>query len=368
MLKSESYTLISQEGDHYGFSVNRYSLTGDNFRSRSNQLEPTTSDSIILVLAHGVGLHKELWEPFLLDLQSMQSKNPSTRFGTSLVSEAWAVDCPSHGDSGILNEDKLIQLSDFESIIEYSRALTTLMESDFFPHPRSNRIVLVGHSGGTCGIILSASDCMKRWGFSLFHSIILLEPAVLATPSSSVEERSENWRAIGDVLTKLATQRRDKWPSKKEAYEWLRLRQPYSGWDPRALVRYVEHGLRPLPTLFYPEETTGWTLKCHKAFEIIPFSRSDETATSARILEDLHKQVPVHLVFGQDSPFRPIDEDIPLLTSKTGKNSDFASVTDIPNGKHFIVQEEPVASAEAVFNSLNTQGTGSDAVEHRSFL
>lgn len=49
---------------------------------------------------------KETWEPLLEDLRNLQLSNPSLR-ARGWMTEAWAVDCVSHGDSAILNEEKL---------------------------------------------------------------------------------------------------------------------------------------------------------------------------------------------------------------------------------------------------------------------
>ena len=61
----------------------------------------------------------------------------------------------------------------------------------------------------------------------------------------------------GPHASSFATNRRDIWPSREAAAEeWSRGRM-YKAWDPAVLAQYVEHGLRPTPTLLYPDAPEG---------------------------------------------------------------------------------------------------------------
>ncbi|KAL5495936.1 hypothetical protein ACEPAI_1400 [Sanghuangporus weigelae] len=335
VIRYEKYILSSQEGNCYHFSANKYHLVDEHaYTSRTHTTAPKP---VTLVLAHAVGLHKELWEPFLEDLKLLQAKSPCFR-KNGVVTEAWSVDCPSHGDAAILNEKRLVNDDTFHSSTEYVRSMMALLESSVFASARSRRLILAGHSGGACVAALVMHECICRWGISgtPFHSLVIIECPVVATPLSSLQERSDHWMALGGMLSKFANKRRDKWTSVKEAHEWFRRRSSYRDWDPRALRRYLEFGLRPLPTAFYPNETIGYTLKCHRSFESRPFGGRNETTTAGAVLEELHPFFPVHIIFGQLSPFRPPDDDIPLLTAQRGKNSFYASVTDIPDANHMV--------------------------------
>lgn len=55
------------------------------------------------------------------------------------------------------------------------------------------------------------------------------------------------------AFAKLSTTRRDIWPSRKAAVEKFRGNKFYQQWDPRVLEKWIEFGLRDLPTEQYPE-------------------------------------------------------------------------------------------------------------------
>ena len=64
--------------------------------SRSNGTQPLT-----LLLLHSTSFHKEIYEPVLETLFGM------TANGQFRIREAWAVDCPNHGESAALNSTLL---------------------------------------------------------------------------------------------------------------------------------------------------------------------------------------------------------------------------------------------------------------------
>lgn len=55
------------------------------------------------------------------------------------------------------------------------------------------------------------------------------------------------------AFAKLSTTRRDVWPSRKAASEKFRSNRLYQQWDPRVLEKWIEFGLRDLPTEQYPD-------------------------------------------------------------------------------------------------------------------
>jgi hypothetical protein len=50
-----------------------------------------------------MAIDKEQWEPMLETLFQLRSTKPSTQ----QIREAWCFDRQSHGDSGVLNQDRL---------------------------------------------------------------------------------------------------------------------------------------------------------------------------------------------------------------------------------------------------------------------
>lgn len=126
MISMEKHILSNWTGNRYQFVTNRYCLV------EPASLPKAAGIPVVLILAHGLGLRKssfsppismlmqqpepdkETWEPFLEDLKRLQENNADLR-ESGLVTEAWSIDCPSHGDSAILNDHTLVHDSSFHS-------------------------------------------------------------------------------------------------------------------------------------------------------------------------------------------------------------------------------------------------------------
>ena len=78
---------------------------------------------------------------------------------------------------------------------------------------------------------------------SLFTSLVLLEPYI----------QFNETRATGHSIVMGSLNRRDIWPSRGAAA--AAFRKGMKDWDPRVTERYIQHGLRELPTTLYPEES-----------------------------------------------------------------------------------------------------------------
>ncbi len=59
--------------------------------------------AMTLIVLHSTSFHKETWEPALEDLFALAAQPRST----ALIREAWAIDCPNHGEAGERNRDTL---------------------------------------------------------------------------------------------------------------------------------------------------------------------------------------------------------------------------------------------------------------------
>ncbi|KAH8108809.1 Alpha/beta hydrolase fold-1, partial [Phellopilus nigrolimitatus] len=293
---------------------------------------------------------KELYEPFLDDLKNLQTK--STHSLSIVATEAWAIDCPNHGDSALLNEKKLVSNNNrFTSCFDYAQSWLALMDSGLIQNIESRQIVFVGHSAGCVAAVLTVIEIIKRKRSKQISSLILLECPLLATPIATAEERNKKWKKQMPFYAKQLSAKMDKWPSRKDALEQIRVRMPFNTWDSRAMELFVEHGIRPLPTLFYPDDKTGVTLKCYKHHESIAFSTDSEILIMAKALPDLCKAMPVHLVFAETSFLRPSDEEISLLSARKGDK--YASVVFVRDAGHLIVQDAPSMTAKCVVSALN---------------
>jgi hypothetical protein len=64
-------------------------------------------DTVTIIALHSTSFHKETWEPTLEALFESVSAAGAGRKGKVRIREVWAVDCPNHGYSGILNREML---------------------------------------------------------------------------------------------------------------------------------------------------------------------------------------------------------------------------------------------------------------------
>ncbi|THH06482.1 hypothetical protein EW145_g4060 [Phellinidium pouzarii] len=366
-LKCTTHTLHIPEGEFFDVSVKHYGELDEGLASDSKAAR------VILFLAHGAGLHKELYEPFLSDLKVLQTKRGNSL--SKVVSDAWAIDCPNHGDSALLNEKKLLASNNrFTSPTDYAQAFLALMDSGLIPDVGSRPIVFVGHSAGTATVIFSAAEVIARRRPLQFASLILLEAPNIATPLASPEDVIAKWNEHCPFYVKVINAKKDKFPSKSAALAQLRTRLPYNTWDERALELHTnnkEHGLRSLPTMFYPEDKTGFTTKCYKLHESAAFSSDEDSLKLARTLPELCKVLPVHLVYAENSFLRPSHEEITLLS--TGKSAKYpcppyASVTLVPDAGHLIVQDAPSVTAECVLDAINLHSKGNETCGMRRLL
>jgi len=108
ILQSQSYVFDARPQYPLLVSVKRY---------WAQEFESTDPDAVTLVLAHATSFHKELWEPVLEDLYTQAVVSPGACSPVLNIRDAWAIDCPNHGESAVLNEETL--LSSHTPICEY---------------------------------------------------------------------------------------------------------------------------------------------------------------------------------------------------------------------------------------------------------
>lgn len=102
----------------------------------------------------------------------------------------------------------------------------------------------------------------------LLTSLVLLDPVILPP--------QENSRNTGINVARMSTWRREIWPSRDDAVRGFLRSRFYEAWDPRVLDRWLQHGLRDLPTALYPKTSQGdkrVTLRTTKHQELFTFLR-----------------------------------------------------------------------------------------------
>jgi len=73
-----------------------------------------------LIFLHSTSFHKESWEPALEDLFQLAAQ-PESKL---VIREAWAIDCPNHGESASLNHRALndLGLANCEEFLPFKRS------------------------------------------------------------------------------------------------------------------------------------------------------------------------------------------------------------------------------------------------------
>ncbi|KAJ5781451.1 uncharacterized protein N7518_009934 [Penicillium psychrosexuale] len=231
-----------------------------------DNLNPQPGDITILG-AHANGFPKELYEPLWEEIYARSKQNGMRIRGI------WMADVAQEGQSSVINEDSL---GNDPSWFDHPRDLLHLINVKRAEMPRP--IVGIGHSMGGAHL---AQLCLMHP--RLIHTLVLLDP-VIQRQTTQLDSLSLqiNKRVIAKT-TQLSTHRRDLWPSRQAAAESFRRSPFYQTWDPRVLSRWIEYGLRDLPTAIYPktptDKTTGppVTLRTTLHQEVFTFSRPNYT-------------------------------------------------------------------------------------------
>ncbi|KAI9758140.1 MAG: hypothetical protein M4579_003172 [Chaenotheca gracillima] len=242
-----------------------------------NNLNPKPGD-LTIVASPANGFPKELYEPLWDEIL-----HRATRSGFA-IRGIWIADPAHQGASGVLNENKV---GNDPSWFDHSRDLLHCINvfRDQMPRP----LVGIGHSMG--GTELTQ---LALYHPRLFTSLVLMDPVIMRNsdlnPSPSPPQAS--------------SYRRDFWPSRTEAEASFRKSKFYQRWDSRVLERWLQYGLRDLPTAIYPlkdgnDSANGErpvTLTTTKHQEVMTFLRRNwqgkDPATGKTIINrDTHADV-----------------------------------------------------------------------------
>ncbi|KAF7309567.1 AB hydrolase-1 domain-containing protein [Mycena indigotica] len=300
----------------------------------SSTTSSTETAGYTLVFAHATGFQKEQYEPTIEDLYRLLPPHV-------FIQEAWSVDAPNSGEAADLNEEYLRW--GYDSTFgwqEYARGLHALLtglgtgvDVDF----AKRRLILVGHSFGAVAQVLALT----------FQPQIQPEQLILLEITCY---RPEDPRSKVNYLAEGSEKRRDIWPSNEAALSQFQSRPPWKLWDPRALQLFVEHGLRPLPSIEYPDKQ-GVTLRCTRRQETATYRDPHGIATTYNTIGRLSKRVPIHLVYGSIANHipRPMIND--FLDNGIGREN-IASLRHIDGAGHLIIQTHPTECAGVILDIL----------------
>ncbi|CAG8983675.1 hypothetical protein HYALB_00004107 [Hymenoscyphus albidus] len=190
-------------------------------------------DFVIIVLTW---ISQEVYEPLFEEI---------VKLCPNKIRGIWIADCANQGLSGVVNEDLLgddslffFEWRNMASWFDHSRNLLGMV--NHFRERMIPPIFGIGHSMG-CAQLVRLSILHP----SLFYGMALVEPVKQkAFPPGPNPALFSNFR-------------RDIWPS-KEKFEASMIKNLFFGsLDARAMKKYLEFGVRPVPTNFYPVTGTA---------------------------------------------------------------------------------------------------------------
>ncbi|KAJ5086620.1 hypothetical protein NUU61_007927 [Penicillium alfredii] len=224
--------------------------------------DPQPGDVTILA-AHANGFPKELYEPLW---EEIHARSRACGFR---IRSIWMSDVAHQGQSSVINEDAL---GNDPSWFDHPRDLLHLVNVKRVEMPRP--IVGVGHSMGGAHLV-QLSLMHPR----LLHTLVLLDPVIQPHTTQLDPLSLEEKQRIIAKTTQLSTHRRDLWPSREAAAQSYQRSPFYRAWDPRVLARWVQHGLRELPTAIHPLDKQAAT------------TTTDPTNAPVTLRTPLHQEV-----------------------------------------------------------------------------
>ncbi|KAH8826959.1 Alpha/beta hydrolase fold-1 [Flagelloscypha sp. PMI_526] len=316
-----SETFVAQSTAKYPFTV-----FGTRYRS---SVSPTSG--VTLVFAHASATHKEIWEPLLNDLFTIDSKR-----GSPHILEAWSIDCPNHGESAVANEQchsrHLRSLGGWE----YPRAILHFLNSlpdgvNFY----DRNLILVGQSmGGNSVALVQFLDPRLK-----VQATILCDPAI-GLPSKAKFKMQQ-------MLAYFAWTKIDTWPNRKAARKNLGVTPGFKNWDPRVLDVFVAKGLRihPASSIPFPHTFNGVSLACTRPYEASVHHCNDHHEQAFDTLRQLYRTGKhIHLIMSAEDEFGG-------ATFKEGCGKGPRSAQWSHNGGHMFPQIAPMDTAQKILNT-----------------
>ncbi|KAG1818470.1 Alpha/beta hydrolase fold-1 [Suillus subaureus] len=296
---------------------------------------------LTLLFAHGVGAHKEHWEPMLRYLFSHQNLQQP-----SCIREAWCFDWLNHGDAAVINKAALERRPPGDvSIAEWAAAIASFVKSPFL---RGHRLVGLGHSAGSSAIILSTRAFPMR--NQPFVAVFLLEPSMLTRKlwmSHQMERETLMRKSISATL-----RRRSVFDTWEEAVSYYRNRKPWAGYDHEVFNVFTQYGFHSVGVQDGSKEETKVTLKCDLQHEALAYQDVESHFEATDQYTRLCRVVPVHIVFGTIHDYIPSYFQDCMTDISQGRSP--ASVKRVPGAGHGILQQAPEGLAKAVFIGLNS--------------
>lgn len=180
-------------------SRDKLKIVYDAYTQKASQNSKTVVNFVFL---HGSGMNRSVWEYYLADIIDNDS---GWSCGKILL-----IDQVNHGDSAILNRDKLGTIFDWS---DGARDVCKIAMDELYPKPANTINVVVGHSMGgfqalCCGVLYPG----------LFQLIITIEPVVLMKNISNPENIT---KVPGNFYDALSLKMRDSFKNDREYNDYM---------------------------------------------------------------------------------------------------------------------------------------------------
>ncbi|KAK9478210.1 Alpha/beta hydrolase family-domain-containing protein [Lipomyces japonicus] len=260
-----------------------------------------------LVLLHCTGGQKESWEGVINYLFNYSPSLP--------IREAVAFDWVNHGDSAVVNEDKLGYQANWT---DGSRDLLAVVAELQLPEP----IIAIGHSMGA-GQALFAAHIMPR----LFYGVIAVE--TVAVPFSEKARVT----TIAAQLAKLP----DEFSTRQEAVQMLNAVKT-KRFNKSIVNRVIDASIYEKGGRFFYKTTTVQETATYASASA---SLKEIFAALASVYE------PVLLIVGEKANWNE-----PTAIGKIQQQLPDSVTVTIPNAGHMLIQEKPDETAAAMVRYL----------------
>ncbi|KAJ7744286.1 Alpha/beta hydrolase fold-1 [Mycena maculata] len=283
--------------------------------------------SVCLVLLSGVGLTSDIWTPIVERLHNIQLQ------GRPFLESIWAVDRPSHGDSGVLNESALIGCQGLSPCAEYAAAFSAFLASPLLSSKERANLVIVSHSAGVAAPVYTYSECQLD---PPIRSLVLIEPTVFDSSDMGIFEQ---WIRRTEKFIKS---QKTAWTTIDEAMSTNKIWQKFHP-EVRTIIAN---------TFFRHTRGSDFSTKTSVAQEVSAFKEVALGIDIGQRLGSIIPKIPTHLIYGSRRDYWPKALDEAFFRLIHNHQHNFASVTPIAGESHFAPQEAPAQVAISIYKAV----------------
>ncbi|KAJ7083591.1 Alpha/beta hydrolase fold-1 [Mycena belliarum] len=326
---SEVMSLTKQSSHLFTFCTSRpFLCIATKWTSTANSETALDRTKLCLVLLSGVGLTSSIWTPVVDRLYGIQA-HPSSG---QILGSVWAIERPSHGDSGVLNEAAFSGCDGVSPSSEYAAALAGFMGSHLLTEAERSNVAVISHSAGVAALVHALSQYKMR---CRIRCLVLIEPTTFDECDLAVFKK---W-----------VQRVERFFSRKKT-SWASVEQALS--SNKSWNRFHKEVRDIIARTFFRPISGGVTTKTSAAQEIAALREVALGVAVGRDLAAIISQIHTHVIYGSRRDYWPKILDDAFLRCIQKYRPLLASVTPIQGEGHFAPQEAPRIIAASIYKNL----------------